>query len=105
LSWFLLVIAGLLEVAWASALPHAGLSRPLPTAAFVVALAGSMVLLARATEVIPLGTAYAVWVGIGAVGATVVGTVAHGEPTTVARFAFLLLLVVAIAGLKVTTPH
>jgi quaternary ammonium compound-resistance protein SugE len=99
MSWIVLVIAGLLEVVWAAALPSA-FSRPLPTVTFVVALAGSMLLLARATETIPLGTAYAVWVGIGAIGAAVVGIVRYGEPVTLARLGFATLLVVAIAGLK-----
>jgi len=103
MAWILLVVAGLLEVAWAAALPStAGFTRPLPTAAFLAALGGSMFLLARATESIPLGTAYGVWVGIGAVGAALVGIVAHGDPATPARLAFLALLVVAVVGLKAT---
>jgi quaternary ammonium compound-resistance protein SugE len=103
-SWLLLVVAGLLEVAWAAALPAtAGLSRPAPTVMFCVALAGSMYLLARAAETIPLGTAYTVWVGIGAVGAALVGVVIHGDPATLTRLGFLGLLVVAIAGLKLTS--
>lgn len=104
MSWLLLVIAGLLEVAWASALPATrGLTRPLPTAAFVVALAGSMFLLARAAQTIPLGTAYTAWVGIGAVGAAIVGVLVHGDPATPLRMAFLALLVVAVVGLKLTS--
>jgi quaternary ammonium compound-resistance protein SugE len=103
-SWIILVVAGLLEVLWAAALPAAGLSRPLPTVAFLVGLAGSMLLLARATETIPLGTAYAVWVGIGAVGATLVGILARGESAAPERLVCLALLVVAIVGLK-TTSH
>ena len=102
MSWVLLLVAGLLEVAWAAALPTASLSRPLPLATFLVALAGSMVLLARATETIPLGTAYVVWVGIGAIGAGAVGIVKYGEPVTLARMGFAALLVVSIAGLKLT---
>jgi quaternary ammonium compound-resistance protein SugE len=106
MPWVLLIIAGLLEVAWASLLPETnGLTRLLPTAGFVVALAGSMFLLAKATETIPIGTCYAVWVGIGAVGAAIVGIVALGEPATVARLFFLGLLVVSIVGLKVVSPH
>jgi quaternary ammonium compound-resistance protein SugE len=101
-SWILLVVAGLLEVVWASVLPSVGWSRPLPTAVFVVALAGSMVLLARAVDPLPLGTAYAVWVGIGAVGATIVGIAAHGDPATPARIGFMVLLLASIVGLKVT---
>lgn len=102
MSWFLLVIAGLLEVAWASVLPAThGLTRLVPTIAFLILLVASMLLLAKATAEIPIGTAYAVWVGIGAVGAALVGIVVHHEPATVARLAFLSLLVVSIVGLKV----
>jgi quaternary ammonium compound-resistance protein SugE len=103
MSWLVLIVAGLLEVAWASVLPSTeGLSRPGPTAAFLVLLGASMFGLAKATETIPLGTAYAVWVGIGAVGAAVVGIVAHGDPATPARIGFLVLLIAAIVGLKAT---
>ena len=102
----MLVIAGLLEVAWASALPAThGLTRPLPTAAFLVLLAGSMVLLSQAAKSIPLGTAYGVWVGIGAVGAALVGIVWHGDVVTPARVFFFSLLVLSIVGLKVTSAH
>ncbi len=101
MSWMLLVVAGLLEVVWAAALPETHrFTRLLPTVVFTAALAGSMVLLERATETIPLGTAYVVWVGIGAVGAATVGVVAHGDPATPARIFFLALLVVGIVGLK-----
>ena len=103
MAWILLIVAGLLEVAWASVLPSTeGLSRPLPTIGFLVLLGASMFALAKASEVIPIGTAYGVWVGIGAVGAAVVGIVVHGDPSTPARIAFLALLVVSIVGLKVT---
>jgi quaternary ammonium compound-resistance protein SugE len=103
MAWVLLVVAGLLVVVWAGALRDIEhFTRPLPTAVFLGALAGSMVLLARATETIPLGTAYVVWVGIGAVGATLVGVLAHGDPATPARLLFLTLLVVGIVGVKVT---
>lgn len=105
MPWLLLVIAGLLEVAWASALPATkGLTRPLPTAAFVVALGGSMYLLARAAQSIPLGTAYTAWVGIGAVGASIVGVLIYDDPATPLRIGFILLLIVAVVGLKLTSP-
>lgn len=105
-SWVLLVVAGLLEVAWASLLPHThGLTRLVPTVGFLVLLAASMYALAKAAETIPLGTAYGVWVGIGAVGAAVVGIAYHGDPASPARIAFLVLLVVAIGGLKATSGH
>lgn len=106
MSWILIVIAGLLEVAWASLLPSTeGLTKPVPTAAFLGFLAASMFLLAKATENIPIGTAYAVWVGIGAVGAAVVGIVIHNEPAAAPRLLFLGLLIVSIIGLKVVSPN
>lgn len=104
--WILLVVAGLLEVGWASLLPASeGLSRPWPTTAFLALLAGSMFMLTKAAEAIPLGTAYSVWVGIGAVGAALVGIAFHGDPVTPQRIGFLLLLVAAIVGLKTTSGH
>jgi quaternary ammonium compound-resistance protein SugE len=106
MSWVLLVVAGLLEVAWAAALPAtAGLSRLWPTAVFVAVLGASMLTLAKAAQSIPLGTAYGVWVGIGAVGTAVVGIVVHDDPATPARLLFLTLLVAAIVGLKATSGH
>ena len=104
MAWFFLIVAGLMEVGWAALLPATqGLTRPLPTVGFLALLGSSMFLLARATAVIPLGTAYGVWVGIGAVGAALVGIALHGDPATPARVGFLVLLVVAITGLKVTS--
>jgi quaternary ammonium compound-resistance protein SugE len=106
MAWVILVVAGLLEVAWAAMLPAtSGLTRVVPTAAFLVLLAASMLALAKASESIPLGTAYGVWVGIGAVGAAIVGIVVHGDPAGPARVAFLVLLVIAIVGLKATSGH
>ena len=103
MSWMLLVIAGLLEVGWASVLPATnGLTKLVPTGAFLAMLAASMYLLAKATETIPIGTAYGVWVGIGAVGAALVGIVWKGDPATPVRVACLVLLIVAIVGLKIT---
>lgn len=106
MAWLLLVVAGLLEVAWAAALPATeGLRRPGPTALFLVLLTASMVMLARAAQTIPIGTAYAAWVGIGAVGAAIVGIAFHGDPATPARIAFLSLLVVSLVGLNLTGSH
>lgn len=103
MAWPLLIVAGLLEVAWASALPATeGLTRLRPTLAFLVLLAASMFALAKAAETIPIGTAYGVWVGVGAVGAAIVGIAVNGDPATPARVFFLCLLVVSIVGLKVT---
>src|SRR3546814_909006 len=106
-AWILLVVAGLLEVAWASVLPATdGLTKPAPTAAFVALLALSMGLLARASQTIPVGTAYGVWVGIGAVGAAAVGIVLHGDPATPARIGFLALLIVAdLKSTRLNSSH
>ena len=105
MAWFLLVLAGLLEITWAIGLKYTdGLTRPWPTAATAAALIASMVLLAIAVRELPIGTAYAVWVGIGAFGAAVLGIWLLGEPCTWPRAACLLLLIAAIIGLKLTTP-
>lgn len=104
MAWIVLVVAGLLEVAWAAVLPTTeGLTRPVPTMAFGALLAASMFALAKAAETIPIGTAYAVWVGIGAVGAATVGIAVHGDPATPGRVFFLVLLVVAVLGLQATS--
>lgn len=105
LAWFILGLAGLLEVSWAVGLKYtAGFTRLWPSVFTLAALAGSMWLLSVATRTIPLGTAYAVWVGMGAVGAAIFGIAVLREPASTARIACLLLLVVAIVGLKLTAP-
>lgn len=103
-AWIFLVVAGLFEVGWAIGLKYTeGLTKPIPTALTAVALFVSMFLLAKAASVLPIGTAYAVWVGIGALGAAILGIVLFQEPATLARLGFLGLLLVAIIGLKMTT--
>jgi quaternary ammonium compound-resistance protein SugE len=103
-SWFILIIAGLLEVCWAASLKStAGFTRVWPTLFFVTTLAGSMFLLSVAVKNLPVGTAYAVWVGIGAAGTAVVAVLFLGESMTLARGIFLALLIVSIVGLKLTT--
>src|SRR5690606_37796970 len=98
MSWTLLVVAGQLDVAWASVLPSTeGLTRPAPTAAFVLLLSASMYGLARATETIPIGTGYAVWVGIGALGTAVVG-ILRGDPASPTRPLCLGLIVAGVVG-------
>ncbi|MBX3205384.1 MAG: multidrug efflux SMR transporter [Labilithrix sp.] len=105
MSWFKLVVAGVLEVCWAVGLPYTrGFTRPWPSALTIAAIAASMWMLASAARTIPIGTAYAVWVGIGATGAAILGVVLFREPVSVARGVFLGLLVVAIVGLKLTAP-
>ena len=102
-AWTLLVIAGLLETAWAIGLKYAdGFTRPLPSVLTLLAIAASMGLLGVAARDLPIGTAYAVWVGIGAFGAALLGIVLFGEPVTLPRMLFLGLLLVAIVGLRVT---
>lgn len=104
MAWILLIIAGLFEVVWATALQNSqGLTRLVPTAVFLVAMTVSMILLARAMQTIPLGTAYPVWVGIGAVGAALVGLFVYNEPAGITRIVFLTMLVVSIIGLNMTS--
>ena len=102
-AWLQLVIAGLLEVCWAVGLKYTdGFRKPLPSLFVIVTLAGSMFLLASAARTLPIGTAYAVWVGIGALGAAILGIVLFREPVSALRIVFLVLLLVAIAGVKLT---
>lgn len=104
MAWMILVVAGLLEVAWATALSASeNFSRPVPSVVFFLTLALSMFGLSRAMLEIPIGTAYAVWVGIGVVGAVTYGVVREGDSMTPARMMFLGLLVMSIVGLRVTT--
>ena len=103
MAWSFLVVAGLLEVVWSLSLKYThGFTRAVPSAITGTAILGSMLLLARAARTLPIGTAYAVWVGIGAVGATVGGVVLFQEAVTPLRGLFLFLLVVSIMGLKLT---
>lgn len=103
MAWIILIIAGLLEIVWALGLKYTqGFTRPLPSFVTMVALIGSILLLARAARTLPIGTAYAVWVGVGALGAAVGGVVLFGEAVTPKRLGFLALLLVAIVGLKLT---
>ncbi len=103
-AWILLTIAGLLEVGWAIGLKYTeGFTRLVPSLLTLFALAASMLLLARAATVLPIGTAYGVWVGIGAFGAAVLGIVLLNETVSPARLFFLVLLLVSIVGLKITS--
>ena len=98
--WLVLVVAGLFEVMWASRIKYVGVQRPLLSLGVVLALIASMVGLWIATQKLPVGTAYAVWTGIGAVGAAVVGVAVYGEPATAVRAVCILLIVAGIVGLK-----
>ena len=101
MNWLILFLAGLFETVWAIGLKYThGFTRPWPTAGTLVAMAISVWLLSVAMKGLPVGTAYAVWTGIGAVGAVILGIVLFGEPVTVTRVACLGLIVTGIIGLK-----
>ncbi|MFG6414130.1 quaternary ammonium compound efflux SMR transporter SugE [Roseateles sp. DC23W] len=103
MAWLLLVIAGLFEVGWAIGLKYTdGFTRPWPTAGTVAAMVISVALLGVAMRTLPVGTAYAVWTGIGAVGTVVLGMVLFHEPATVARLTCVGFILAGIVGLKLT---
>jgi quaternary ammonium compound-resistance protein SugE len=103
MSWALLVCAGLFEIGWAIGLKYTeGFSRLWPSIGTGLAMVISVVLLALAMKTIPVGTAYAIWTGIGAVGTVTLGIVLFGEPATVARLLCVSLIVCGIVGLKLT---
>ncbi len=104
MAWLLLLIAGLLEVGWAIGLKYTeGFTRPLPTAATLASMGASVALLGVAMKTLPVGTAYAVWVGVGAVGTAALGMVLFNEPATVGRLVSLGLIVAGIVGLKLAS--
>jgi len=105
MAWLWLTAAGLLEIVWAVGLKYTdGFTRLVPSALTVAAMVGSVYLLALAVRAIPIGTAYAVWTGIGAVGVAILGMVLFGEPKDALRIGSILLIVLGIAGLKLVTP-
>ena len=104
MAWLYLLVAGLMEVAWAVGLKYTeGFTRLWPSVWTAVALVLSMVLLAAALRTLPLGTAYAVWTGIGAVGTAALGVLLFGESASAARIACIGLIVVGLVGLKLTS--
>lgn len=104
MAWAYLFAAGLFEIAWALGLKlSAGFTRPLPSVLTLTAMAISFFLLSLSLKSIPLGTAYAVWTGIGAAGTVLAGALFFGEPKDLARFAFIGLIIIGIAGLKLTS--
>jgi quaternary ammonium compound-resistance protein SugE len=106
MAWIILVLAGLFEVAWAVGLKYTdGFTRLLPSVATLAAMAVSVGLLALAVKTLPLSTAYAIWTGIGAVGAVILGIVLFHESASPARLACLALIIVGIIGLKVVSPE
>jgi len=105
MAWGALVLAGIFEIGWAIGLKYTdGFTRLWPTAATVGAMVISFALLGVAVKAIPVGTAYAVWVGIGAVGTAILGMLLLGEAANAGRVVSLGLVVVGIIGLKLTTP-
>lgn len=105
MAWIILFIAGLFEIGWAIGLKYTdGFTRLWPTVGTIIAMVLSVVLLGLAVKSLPVGTAYAVWTGIGAVGTAALGIVLLGEPVTTGRLASLGLIVAGIVGLKLVTP-
>jgi len=103
MPWIILVLAGLIEAGWAIGLKYTqGFTKPVPSVLTIVGIAASMYLLAIAARTIPIGTAYAVWVGIGTIGAIILGMTLLDEAVNAGRIFFLMLLVIAIIGLKLT---
>ncbi len=103
MSWVLLFIAGLLEIGWAIGLKYTeGFTRLWPSVGTALAMALSVAMLGLAMRTLPVGTAYAVWTGIGAVGTVILGIVLFGEPATAARLVCVVLIVAGILGLKLT---
>ena len=103
MAWIVLFIAGLFEVGWAIGLKYTdGFSRPWPSVGTIAAMTASVVLLGWSMRSLPVGTAYAVWTGIGAVGTVLLGVVLFDEPANVARLGCVALIVAGILGLKLT---
>lgn len=105
MNWLILVVASLFEVAWAIGLKYTdGFTRLWSSVGTVLAMVASVILLGIAMRTLPVGTAYAVWVGIGAVGTAILGIVLLGDAANVGRIASLALIVAGVVGLKLTTP-
>ncbi|PXX74419.1 quaternary ammonium compound-resistance protein SugE [Pseudomonas sp. LAMO17WK12:I10] len=103
MSWIILFFAGLFEVGWAVGLKYTdGFSRPLPTALTIAAMAVSLGLLGLAMKELPLGTAYAIWTGVGAVGTVIAGIILFGESMALFRLASVALIITGLIGLKVS---
>ncbi len=104
MPWVILFVAGLLEMVWALMLKQSdGLTKPAPTIVFFISLAISMFLLAQALKSLPVGTAYAVWTGIGAAGTAIVGMIWLGESREVLKLVSLVMLIGGIVGLRLTS--
>jgi quaternary ammonium compound-resistance protein SugE len=105
MPWLMLFVAGLLEVGWAIGLKYTeGFTRAVPSVLTLAAMAGSVFLLGLAMKSLPVGTSYAVWVGVGAVGTAILGMVLFNEPASAGRILSLGLIVAGIVGLRLATP-
>lgn len=105
MNWFILFVAGLFEIGWAVGLKHTeGFSRLWPTVGTVLSMIISLGLLGIAMKSLPVGTAYAVWVGVGAVGTAILGIVLLGESASLMRLLSLGLIIAGIVGLRLATP-
>ena len=103
MSWIILLLAGLFEVGWAVGLKYTdGFTRPIPTLLTVAAIIVSLALLGLAMKELPLGTAYAIWTGVGAVGTVIAGIILFGEAVTLLRIASVALIVCGLMGLKLS---
>lgn len=103
MAWLILVVAGLIETGWAIGLKYTeGFTRFWPSVFTIIGIVTSMVMLSISVRTLPIGTAYAIWVGIGAAGTVVCGIFLFGEPASLVRLGFLSLLLIAIIGLKMT---
>ncbi|KQS86665.1 MULTISPECIES: DMT family transporter [unclassified Rhizobium] len=103
MAWIILFLAGLLEVGWAIGLKYTeGFTKPLPTILTGISIVASVVLLGIAVRTLPLGTAYAIWTGIGTVGTVILGIILFHEPATAVRLGCIALIIAGIAGLKLT---
>ena len=106
MAWIYLIIAGLMEVFWSTCMKFSeGFTVLKFTILTILGMIVSFLFLSQATKVLPLGTAYAIWTGIGALGAVIVGTVLFKEPLSVLRILFMVLLLTGIIGLKATSGH
>jgi len=104
MSWIILFFAGLFEVGWAVGLKYTdGFSKPLPTALTIAAMAVSLGLLGLAMKELPLGTAYVIWTGVGAVGTVIAGIILFGESMALFRLASVALIICGLIGLKIST--
>ena len=105
MNWFILILAGICEIGWAIGLKYAeGFTRLWPSLGTIAAMLLSMILLGIAMKSLPVGTAYAIWVGVGVVGTVILGILLLGEPANAARLVSIALIIVGIIGLKLATP-